>query len=124
MLGTVIGARDARVAFLRSAIETMMKKMTALRPLQHQSALLLLRKCLSSDLRHLQRILRTDDMLEEWDPPELAIWKELKRLRGRPNKEGGEGIDDREDVLDTPGSSRWPRPTFPSRLCTTRLRGS
>jgi len=44
MLGTVIGARDARVAFLRSAIETMMKKMTALRPLQHQSALLLLRK--------------------------------------------------------------------------------
>jgi len=42
----------------------------------------------------LQRSLRTDDMKEEWDPLDLALWDEVKRIRGRPDIEGPEGIED------------------------------
>lgn len=94
MLDTMVGSKGAPVAFLRSAIELEKMKIAALSPLQHQAALLLLRKCLSAELRHLQRTLRTDDMLEEWNLLDLALWDEIKRIRRRPDLEGAEGIED------------------------------
>ena len=92
MLGTLVGSRDARAAFLRSAIDTEKKKIATLPPLQHQSALLLLRKCLSADLRHLQRALQTDDMADKWEAIDLAIWVEIKHIQGQPELDGIEGL--------------------------------
>jgi len=90
----MVGAKPARVAFLRGQVAKQREKIKALAPLNHQTALLLLRQCVSADLRHLQRSLRTDDMKEEWDPLDLALWDEVKRIRGRPDIEGPEGIED------------------------------
>ena len=94
LLRTMVGAKPARVAFLRGQVVKQREKIKALAPLNHQTALLLLRQCVSADLRHLQRSLRTDDMKEEWDPLDLALWDEVKRIRGRPDIEGPEGIED------------------------------
>lgn len=38
--------------------------------------------------------MQTDDMLEEWETLDLALWVEIKRIRGRPDLEGYEGIED------------------------------
>ena len=89
LLGTMVGSREARRTFLRNAISTSVEKISKLSPLYHQASLLLLRKCVSADLRHLQRTLRTDDIAEEWDALDLAIWNEIKRIRGRPDIEEG-----------------------------------
>ena len=94
LLGTMVGAKEARRIFLRDAVSASVQKISELAPLYHQASLLLLRKCISADLRHLQRTLRTDDIAEEWDPLDLAFWNEVKRIRGRPDIEGLEGIAD------------------------------
>lgn len=95
MLGTVVGSRQARVDFLREAIARTKVKLGRLRGSLHfQSALLILRKCISADLRHLQRTLRTDDMLDEWNDLDIALWDEIKHLRGRQDIEGPDGLED------------------------------
>lgn len=88
------GAKPARIAFLHDKVARQNEKIKALAPLNHQTVLLLLRQCVSSDLRHLQRSLRTDNMKEEWEPLYRALWDEVKRVRGRPDIEGPAGIKD------------------------------
>ena len=83
MLGTVVGSEEARRAFLQSKISIQAAKLDGLKSLPHQHALLLLRQCLQQDLRHLQRTLRTDDIMEEWDSLDEVLWAEVKRMRGR-----------------------------------------
>lgn len=96
LFGTMVGAKSARRNFLRAATELEKKKMDKLTPLPHQTALLFLRKCLSADLRHLQRSLKTDDIIEEWDALEAQLWEEVKRIWGKKRGEigGVEGIQD------------------------------
>ena len=94
LLGTVVGAKEKRREFLHDAVSQSIQKIGTLRPLYHQTSLLLLRKCISADLRHLQRTLRTDDIADEWDRLDLALWDEVKRIRGRLDIDGVEGIAD------------------------------
>lgn len=87
VLGTIIGPKAVREEFLQSKIDAMSADLELLTKLNHQSAWLLLPKCVQQDLRHLQRTLLTNDMGETWDKADGAIWNEAKRLRNRQVKD-------------------------------------
>ena len=84
LLGTVVGSKEARVGFLRKKIAGINDKLHNLNELPSQHSFLLLTRCIQQDLRHLQRTLRTDDMLNEWDSLDLSLWDTLKALRSSP----------------------------------------
>ncbi|TIA67337.1 hypothetical protein E3P91_04339, partial [Wallemia ichthyophaga] len=59
-------------------------KLDLLQGIQSQHALLLLTRCIQMELRHLQRCLRTDDILEEWEGLDTALMRQVQLLRGSP----------------------------------------
>ena len=86
LLGTVVGGREARTAFLRSKISGVSHKLNQLSSLPSQHALLLLTRCIQQDLRHLQRSLFTSDCNEEWTQLDLSLWNVVHQLRGSPRE--------------------------------------
>ena len=84
LVGTVVGAKDARVQFLREKTSVTLSKLDRLNGLPSQHAFLLLTRCIQHDLRHLQRTLYMEDASEEWDVLDNGLWNALRSLRGSP----------------------------------------
>jgi len=91
LLGTVVGPPTTRRQFLSAKVGDLRQSISKLHSLPHQTALILLRTCLQQNLRHLQRTLKTDDLLDIWDELDEAIWSEVERLRGRTGPDSEEG---------------------------------
>ena len=111
VLGTCIGPVQVRTDFLKSKIAGVVSKLDKLPSLPSQHALLLLTKCINQDLRHLQRTLYTEDMIDEWDVLDQKLWHVAKLLRGSPRNSpldntllslptslGGLGIGSHKDI--------------------------
>jgi len=86
VLGTCVGSSDARAAFLAAKVEEQMPVLARLRELEGQESLLLLRQCISSNLRHLQRSLRTDDLVDPWTRIDNALLASFHHLRSSPRR--------------------------------------
>ncbi|AAW43042.1 hypothetical protein CND00010 [Cryptococcus deneoformans JEC21] len=83
MLGTMVGPKKAREEFLKSKMESEVKKIARLKDLPNQHALLLLRFCIQQNLRHLQRSLKSDDLKDYWEKMDQELWDEVQRMRTR-----------------------------------------
>jgi len=82
MLGTVLGAREARERFINTKTDKLSAQLDHLHNLPHQHALQLLLRCYQQDLRHLQRSLATEDLPNAWKRLDDRLYTEIKRLRG------------------------------------------
>jgi hypothetical protein len=80
MLGTCVGARSAREQFLQEKIEHEAATVSKLINLPHQHALLVLRACVQQNLRHLQRSLRSDDLVHLWDKLDTTLREAVARI--------------------------------------------
>ncbi|UOH85178.1 hypothetical protein LQV05_001997 [Cryptococcus neoformans] len=87
MLGTMVGGREKRAEFLEGRIRKEMAKVGKLKDLPRQHALLLLRFCIQQNLRHLQRSLRSDDLVDLWERLDTMLWEEVKRMRMRQRED-------------------------------------
>ena len=87
MLGTMVGGKEKRAEFLEGRIRKEMAKVGKLKDLPHQHALLLLRFCIQQNLRHLQRSLRSDDLVDLWERLDTMLWEEVKRMRMRQRED-------------------------------------
>ena len=94
LLGTAVGAAEARKAFLQDKVAQVTAKLDELRHLPHQHALVLLRQCIQQDVRHLQRTLHTTDLPNCWDALDERLTMEVKRLT-----EGGDRMLDKSSTL-------------------------
>lgn len=82
MLGSCIGNRDARAAFLRSKIDSFINTSLRAYPyMPRQHALLLLRRSAQHKLRHLLRSL-PNDLDDEWQRLDDALYDTVGMLRG------------------------------------------
>ncbi|UOH85093.1 hypothetical protein LQV05_001910 [Cryptococcus neoformans] len=90
MLGTMVGGKEKRAEFLEGRIRREMAKVGKLKDLPHQHALLLLRFCIQQNLRHLQRSLRSDDLVDLWERLDTMLWEEVKRMRMRQREDTAE----------------------------------
>ena len=88
MLGSVIGPSQTRRDFLLEKVEAQEARLEKLVDLPHQHALLILSKCMQQDLRHLQRCLVSDDLVELWQRLDQAIWRVALRIRGSREEVG------------------------------------
>jgi hypothetical protein len=84
MLGTCVGARSAREQFLQEKIDHETATIAKLINLPHQHALLVLRVCVQQNLRHLQRSLKSDDLVHLWDKLDTVLREAVARIRGLP----------------------------------------
>ena len=82
ILGSCVGSSEARREFLETKILKLEGKLARLAGLPHQHSLLLLRQCLQQELRHLQRCLFSDDLVDLWKRLDKAIWDTANLLRG------------------------------------------
>ncbi|TIA94353.1 hypothetical protein E3P96_04148, partial [Wallemia ichthyophaga] len=118
ILGSMVGPREARAGFLRSKTAQVRSKVEALDGVHSQHQLLLLLRCIQAELRHLQRSLRTDDMLEEWNVLDTLLHEKVKKVRGSsrrqvldtwiigiPQRYGGLGVPLHSDVAPMAYSS-------------------
>ena len=80
MLGTCVGPASARRDFLSHKVDSVIAKLDQLPHLPHQHALVLLRQCIQQDIRHLQRTLKTDDIMDAWERLDSRLHKEIKRM--------------------------------------------
>ncbi|AAW44842.1 hypothetical protein CNG04710 [Cryptococcus deneoformans JEC21] len=87
MLGTMVGGKEKRAEFLEGRIRKEMAKVGKLKDLPHQHALLLLCFCIQQNLRHLQRSLRSDDLVDLWERLDTMLWEEVKRMRMRQRED-------------------------------------
>ena len=86
VLGTCIGPPDVRASFLAAQVEAQLPALSRLADLPGQEALLVLRHCLASNLRHLQRSLRTDDLPGAWDRLDEALLARFLAIRSSPRR--------------------------------------
>jgi hypothetical protein len=84
MLWTCVGARASREQFLQEKIDH--EAATVAKPinLPHQHAFLVLRVCVQQNLRHLQRSLKSDDLVHLWDKLDTLLREAVARIRGLP----------------------------------------
>jgi hypothetical protein len=85
MLGSCLGSTAARREFLEAKVTKLEEKMGRLVGLPHQHSLLLLRQCIQQELKHLQRCLVTDDIMDVWKRLDRSIWNTVNQLRGARN---------------------------------------
>ena len=88
MLGTCVGPASARRDFLSHKVDSVIAKLDQLPHLPHQHALVLLRQCIQQDIRHLQRTLKTDDIMDAWERLDSRLHKEIKRMTAGGDKNG------------------------------------
>lgn len=86
VLGTCVGPSDARATFLAQQVDKQLPTLARLADLPGQEALLLLRQCLSANLRHLQRSLKTDDLDDPWLKLDEAILERFLFIRSSPRR--------------------------------------
>jgi hypothetical protein len=82
ILGSTVGPRSARESFLKDKIAMTKAKLGKLVDLPHQHALLLLLQAVQQDLRHLQRTLKSEDLMELWEDLDMALWDKARSIRG------------------------------------------
>lgn len=87
-LGTCVGSAAARLAFLEAKVEEQIPVLQRIKDLPGQEAFLLLRMCVSNNLRHLQRSLRTDDLPGAWSRLDSAFLAAFHHLRASPRRLG------------------------------------
>lgn len=95
LLGSCVGPTSARAGFLDAKINKLEEKVRRLADLPSQHALLLLRQCMQQDLRHLQRTLKSDDLVEQWKRLDGIIWDAAAKIRaaqGTVDSERDRGI--------------------------------
>ena len=80
-LGSHIGPLVTRRTFLARKIEAVSRKLEKLRYLDSQSALLILRYCVSQELKHLLRCLDPTGLQDLWATLDNKIYEVLDRLR-------------------------------------------
>jgi hypothetical protein len=80
-LGSFIGPKPGREAFLRKKIDVLALSLAKLIPLHSQHALLLLRLSYQQQLRHLQRCLDTSDLGEVLAELDGHLWDSILTLR-------------------------------------------
>lgn len=97
VLGTAVGSTAFRSNFLRDKIKAQVEVARKLGDLKAQHALLLLRFCLQQDLRHLQRTLKTDDLLGCWTDLDAALLDSSSLLRSSPRR-----LDTDSDLVTLP----------------------
>jgi hypothetical protein len=73
-----VGARAAREQFLQEKIDHEAATVAKLINLPHQHALLVLRVCVQQNLRHLQRSLKSDDLVHLWDKLDTTLREALR----------------------------------------------
>jgi hypothetical protein len=83
-LGTCVGARAVREQFLQEKIDHEAATVATLFNLPHQHALLVLRVCVQQNLRHLQRSLKSDNLVHLWDKINTTLREAVARIRGLP----------------------------------------
>jgi hypothetical protein len=84
MLGTCVRARSAREQFLQGKIDHEAATVAKLINLPHEHALLVLRVCVQQNLRHLQRSLKSDDLVHLWDKLDTILRDAVIRIRAHP----------------------------------------
>jgi hypothetical protein len=84
LLGTAVGSKEFRRAFLKKKVSGQVQLLDQLPSLAFQPALLLLRQCIQHNLRHLQRCLKTIDMPHCWDELDRELQHSLLVLRSSP----------------------------------------
>lgn len=87
LLGTAIGSREYREAFLTRKVASVESYLPRLADLPHQHSLLLLRLCLQHDLRHLLRSPSSADLKASWARLDAALWSQIERMRGGQHAE-------------------------------------
>ncbi|CAD7067886.1 unnamed protein product, partial [Tilletia caries] len=88
MLGTMLGGTEARRTFLTTKIDQQQKILSNLQLLLGQDAYLLLRLCTQHNLRHLLRILPSEDLQELWARHDFNLRQQLQIIRGINQFEG------------------------------------
>ncbi|CAD6969592.1 unnamed protein product, partial [Tilletia controversa] len=88
MLGSMIGSRDARAKFLNDSIVRESAKIGKLAAPPKQDAFLLLQQCVQHNLRHLLRVLRTDDLPAQWMVHDHELHAALRQLRDSGPRRG------------------------------------
>jgi hypothetical protein len=89
VLGSFSGPLHARRTFLEAKIEKAAAGLEALKYLpSHQHALIVLKLSMATNLRHLLRSMDTEDMLDLWEKHDENIRRQIRWLRGSPNREG------------------------------------
>jgi hypothetical protein len=91
-----VGAHAGREQFLQEKIDHEAATVAKLINLPHQHVLLVLRVCVQQNLRHLQRSLKSDDLVHLWDKLDTTL---------------------REALRNSSASLRSPDPTASLRLC-------
>jgi hypothetical protein len=86
VLGTCVGSATARSAFLQRQVDSQLSVLSRLVDLPAQEALLLLRTCLQANLRHLQRSLKTDDLVDPWVALDDALLARVLAIRSSPRR--------------------------------------
>jgi hypothetical protein len=81
ILGTAIGSYPFRQEFLVQKIDEQRVIINQLPALSFQTALILLRRCIQMNLRHLQRSLSSSDLVLFWKTLDRLQWEEIQRLR-------------------------------------------
>jgi len=111
MLGTVLGAREARERFINTKTDKLSAQLDHLHNLPHQHALQFLLRCYQQYLRYLQRSLATEDLPNARKRLDDRLCTEIKRLRGAedgsfngqliahpPARLGGLGVLNHQDI--------------------------
>jgi hypothetical protein len=101
ILGSCVGPVAARRTFLEEKVTKLEEKMEKLVGMPHQHSLLLLRQCIQQELRHLQRCLVTDDLVDVWKRLDRSVWKAALRLRSSRTEEGIEEQAEPNQITDT-----------------------
>jgi len=102
LLGTCVGSSRRREGFLSTKVDALISKLSTVADLPHQQALLLLRNCLQQDLRHLQRSLKTDDLVDPWRKLDGALREAVNRMRGRTSDRGGDRAELEKALIGLP----------------------
>jgi hypothetical protein len=112
ILGTIVGPKKARMAFLDKKVDAQIEKIERLQQLNsNHASLTIFRKCYQQDLRHLQRSLDTHDIQHVWTRLDAAYSKTIKNMRASkrsgkyddelihlPVKMGGMGVLSHREV--------------------------
>jgi hypothetical protein len=73
-----VGAHAGREQFLQEKIDHEAATVAKLINLPHQHVLLVLRVCVQQNLRHLQRSLKSDDLVHLWDKLDTTLREALR----------------------------------------------
>ena len=100
-LGTMLGSKAERRAFLDQRTTEIEVLTTAIQGLPHQHALLALRLSVQQRLRHLQRSLPSADITDCWERLDNSLSRAFKQIRGIRG-DLGRNMEDDDALIQLP----------------------